>query len=52
MLGFGWETGGGYHIFSIFCSVFVLLFIVLLWLEHDCCCVCFIVLFFICLLSL
>ena len=28
-------SGGGYCIFSIFCSVFVLLLIVLLWLVHD-----------------
>ena len=32
----------GYQIFSMFCSVFVLLLIVLSWLVHDCC-VCFIV---------
>ena len=38
----------GCHTFSIFCSVFVLLLIVLSWLEHDSC-VCFIV---PCLLSL
>ena len=31
----GGRTGSGYHIFSIFCSVFVLLLIVLLWLVHD-----------------
>ena len=35
MLGFGWGTGGGYHIFSKFFSVFVLLLIVLSWLAHD-----------------
>ena len=38
-----WGLGGGigsrYHIFSIFCSVFVLLLIVLSWLVHDNCCV-------------
>ena len=39
MLGFG--AGGGYHIFCIFLSVFVLLLIVLSWLVHDNC-ACFI----------
>ena len=34
MLGVGWWTVGGYHIFSIF-SVFLLLLIVLSWLVHD-----------------
>ena len=29
MLGFWLETGGGYNFFSIFCSVFVLLLIIL-----------------------
>ena len=29
------ETRGGYHIFSIFCSPFVLPLIVLPWLVHD-----------------
>ena len=33
--GLGGGTGGGYHIFSIFCYVFVLLLIVLSWLVHD-----------------
>ena len=41
-----WGLRGGigcrYHIFSIFCSVFVLLLIVLSWLVHDNCCLCFI----------
>ena len=35
ILGFGWGDRGGYHIFSIFCSVFVLLLTVLSWLVHD-----------------
>ena len=44
MLRFGWGTGGGYHTFSIFCSDFVLLIIVLSWLVYMIvCCVCFIV---------
>ena len=46
MLGFGWGIMGGYHIFSTFCSVFVLLLIVISWLVHDSCFVCFYVLFF------
>ena len=33
--GLGRGTGGGYHVFSIFCSVFVLLLIALSWLVHD-----------------
>ena len=40
-----WGLGGAmrseYHIFSIFCSLFVLFLIVLSWLTHDDCCVCF-----------
>ena len=40
--GLGGGIGSRYHIFSIFCSVFVLLLIVLSWLVHDNCCVCFI----------
>ena len=28
-------TGGGFQIFSIFCSAFMLLLIVLSWLVHD-----------------
>ena len=35
MLGFGWGKGAGYQIFSTFCSVLVLLLIVLSWLVHD-----------------
>ena len=31
----GGVTGGGYHIFPIFCTVFVLLLIILSWLVHD-----------------
>ena len=34
-LGFGWVTEGEYHIFSIFCSVSMLLLIVLSCLVHD-----------------
>ena len=33
--GLGGGPGGGYHIFSIFRSVFVLLLIVFSWLVHD-----------------
>ena len=44
-LGLGRGTGDGYHIFSIFSSVLVLLLTVLSWLVHDSCCVCFIVSF-------
>ena len=47
MLGFGWGNKdckeNKDHFFSIFCSVFALLLIVILWLIHDSCCVCFIV---------
>ena len=36
MLGFGWgDRGWVSYFFSIFCSVFVLLLIVLSWLLHD-----------------
>ena len=35
MEGDGGGTRGEYHIFSIFCSVFVLLSIVHLWLVHN-----------------
>ena len=35
ILGFGWGTKGGYHIFSFFVFIFVLLLIVLSWLVHD-----------------
>ena len=36
--GLGGGTGGGYHSFSIFCSVLMLLLIVLSWLVHDSLC--------------
>ena len=40
ILGFEWQgTESGYHSFSIFCSVFALLVIVLPWLVHGSCCV-------------
>ena len=35
VLRLGWGDRGGYHIFSVFCSVFGLLLIVLLWLVHN-----------------
>ena len=47
MLGFGWGTRVGDHSFSILCYAFVLLLIVLSWLVHDSCCVCFIVSFWL-----
>ena len=47
-LGFRWGgTWAGYHSFSIFCWVFVLLSIVLPWLVHDKYCLCFTVSFFL-----
>ena len=36
------DDRGGYHIFSIFCSAFVLLLLVLSWLIHDSSCIGFI----------
>ena len=33
--GLGGGTGDEYHIFSIFCSVFLLLLIVLSWMVRD-----------------
>ena len=52
MLGFGWGgTGAGCHNFSIFCSVFMLLFIALSWLVHDSL-FCLVSLFLFCILCL
>lgn len=42
LLGFGWRDRGWVPcIFPIFCSIFLLLLIVLSWLVHDGCCFCF-----------
>ena len=46
----GRGRGGGYHIFSIFCPVFVLLLVFLSWVVHDsllCLCQCSFFVFFV-----
>ena len=53
--GLGGGTGGGYHTFSIDCSDFVLLLIILSWLVHDsllCLFVLLLLFYFLCFWSL